>query len=275
MKFSVLMSVYIKEDPDFLNKSIESILINQTRIPDELIIVKDGPLTIELNDVIEKYLSILPNKIHIIDLGVNKGLGEALRIGLEKCSYDIVARMDSDDINDECRFEKQIDFLINNPEVDIVGAYIAEFFNSPNNIEYIRTTPTSHEDVIKMAKRRNPMNHVSVMFRKSSVLYSGSYKHMLYLEDYYLWIRMIAKGYIIRNIDEPLVYVRTGENMFKRRSNPDYIKSWASLQQEMKKHKLIDNKDYLINMINIVAFIYMPSRLKKLIYKIFLRKRPV
>lgn len=272
MKFSVLISVYEKEIPKFFDEALNSTLVNQSVIPNEVVIVKDGPLTDCLDAVIETYRKEFSSIVKVVELETNKGLGEALKIGIQSCSFDIIARMDSDDINDKLRFEKQLSVFTENPEIDLVGTNIAEFFGSKEKIEFIRRVPVLYDEIKKMSKRRNPINHVSVMFKKKAVLGSGSYKHLPYLEDYYLWVRMLAQGYNLRNINETLVYVRTGEGMFKRRSNPQYIKSWLLLQKEMKKYSLISNKDFFINMINIIGFIYMPVFVKKHIYRLLLRE---
>lgn len=271
MKFSVLISVYEKEDHNYFKEALDSILVNQSITPDELVIVKDGPLTQQLDDIIDVYQKKNSSIVKVVQLNVNKGLGEALRIGLEQCSFDIVARMDSDDINHYLRFEKQIEALRENPEVDLVGTNIAEFFDAPDDIKFLRKVPITNCEIRKMAKRRNPINHMSVMFKKSAVIESGSYKQLYFLEDYYLWIRMLAKGFNLLNINETFVYVRTGENMFIRRSNPEYIKSWFELQKKMSEYKLINKLDFIINMLNIVGFIYMPPKFKKYLYKWFLR----
>lgn len=272
MKFSVLISVYEKENPVFFDEALYSILVEQTRIPDEVVIVKDGPLPIKLEKIIDKYLEKFSNIIRVIVLKQNKGLGEALRIGLEHCTYGIVARMDSDDISIKTRFENQIDFLKKNPDISVVGAYISEFYENPLNIKFIRATPTNHKEIKRMLKRRNPMNHVTVMFRKSDVIRAGGYMHLLYLEDYYLWVRMIGSGFKLHNIEETLVLVRTGENMYKRRSNPEYIYGWYNLQIEMLNNKFIKKTDLFLNMINILGFIYTPTIFKKIVYRYFLRK---
>lgn len=275
MKFSVLISVYEKEEPLFFEQSLRSVLIDQTKIPDELVIVKDGPLTIGLEEVINKYQDKFSNIVKIVSLKENKGLGEALKIGLEHCSHELVARMDSDDISICTRFEKQIDFMKDNPNISVVGSYISEFYSDPWDLKFTRITPQRHNDIKSMLKRRNPMNHVTVMFRKSDVQNVGGYKHLFYLEDYYLWARLIGHGFNLGNIEETLVSVRTGEDMYKRRSNPEYIKSWRLLQNEMLQMKLINHLDYLINMINIVAFIYLPSGIKENVYKILLRRKVI
>jgi glycosyltransferase involved in cell wall biosynthesis len=272
MNFSVLISVYIKEKPQYLNDALKSLLEDQSLKPNEVVIVKDGPLTNDLEMVIGKYKTKFQSIVKIVGLDSNRGLGKALKIGLDYCSFDLVARMDSDDICHDLRFEKQIKLFTENPKLDIVGANIAEFFDHPNKVEFVREVPTFQDEIIKMLKRRNPINHVSVMFRKSSVIKAGSYKHLYFLEDYYLWVRMLAQGFNVQNVDETLVYVRTGENMFIRRSNPEYIKSWFVLQKEMKRYNLIGNIDFLINMMNIIGFIYMPPSLKRYLYSLFLRK---
>lgn len=273
VKFSVLMSVYEKEDPLYLDDALKSILINQSVIPNELVLVKDGPLTEQLNEVILYYKSRFPNLINLIELDTNRGLGEALKIGLNHCRYDLVARMDSDDISQRLRFEKQLHYLKENPDVDLVGSNIAEFFKIPTKIEFIREVPSTNDEIIKMVKRRNPINHVSVMFKKNVVIKSGSYIHLPFLEDYYLWIRMISNKAEMANIPESLVYVRTGEKMFERRSNPEIMAGWYILQKEMNKYNIINKYDVIINVIRMYLFIQTPSKLKEYLYKCLLRKK--
>ena len=269
--FSVLMSVYYREKPEFLRESISSIL-NQSITPREIIIVKDGKLTIELDLVIQEFCSLVKNVFVVLELTENKGLGEALRIGLEKCSFEIVARMDSDDICHPLRFEKQLRYLENNPDVSVVGSNIAEFYDTVNNVKFIRRVPSDYSDIKKMMKKRNPINHVTVMFKKEDVLAAGSYKGLHYLEDYYLWVRMIDKSFIINNIDTVLVHVRTGNAMLKKRSDPRRIISWHTLQRQMLKYKQINTLELVINMINIIGFTYMPIKIKEYVYKNFLRR---
>jgi glycosyltransferase involved in cell wall biosynthesis len=271
-KFSVLMSVYYKENPNYFKEALDSILVNQSVIPNEVVLVQDGPLTQELDAVIDEFKEVFPDRIKIISLEKNGGLGKALNIGLTHCKYEIVARMDSDDISDKCRFEKQIKFLEDNKEVDIVGGSIAEFYDTYEKIITERKVPRDMDSIIRMMKRRNPINHVSVMFKKSKVIRVGGYKHLPYLEDYYLWIRMVQDNAKIVNIEDVLVYVRTGENMYKRRGNKEYISGWYTLQKSMKKIGIINKFDIVVNMINIIGFIYTPAGVKEFAYKKFLRK---
>lgn len=273
MKFSVLISVYEKEEPLFFEQSLRSILIDQTIIPDELVIVKDGLLTTFIMlEKLSTYVFITFSN-SIVNVPENKGLGEALRIGITHCSNELIARMDSDDISTKLRFERQLDFMKRNPNISVVGSYISEFYDDPQDIKFTRVTPKMHEDIKTMLKRRNPMNHVTVMFRKSDLEKVGGYKHLLYLEDYYLWARFIGNGLKLYNIQESLVLVRTGENMYKRRSNPEYIQSWKLLQDEMFSMNLINRLNYIKNMINIIGFVYLPAGIKEKVYKFLLRKK--
>lgn len=272
MKFSVLMSVYNKENPEYLDIALESTLVNQTVKPDEVIIVKDGPLTVKLEAIIEQYIYKFPHKIKIVTLSENKGLGTALNEGLKHCSNELVARVDTDDINCIDRFEKQLNIFNNNDNIDIVGGYISEFDKDHTIFTNIKKMPEIHKNIVKMSKHRNPMNHMTVMFKKSSVENSGGYKHIFYLEDYYLWIRMISNNYKFYNIQEILVYARTGSDMVKRRGNKKYIIGWFKIQKLMFKLKYINLLDFIVNMVCIIGFVFIPTSIRKKIYKYILRK---
>jgi len=266
------MSVYIKESPEFLFQSLESVMIKQTLKPTEVILVKDGPLTEELESIIGKFKMQFSNRLKVVALNENIGLGKALNIGLENCKYELVARMDSDDICAANRFETQIKCFIENESLDIVGGYITEFYETQFTPIAERRVPLNMNDIIKMMKRRNPMNHVSVMFKKTAVFKAGGYKHLPYLEDYYLWVRMLESKCIMANLDNTLVYVRTGKEMYKRRGNKEYIHGWYTLQRKMKTMGEVNSIDVVFNMASIVGFIYMPVGLKEFAYKKILRK---
>jgi len=271
MEFSILMSVYYKETPKYLNDCLESVLINQSIKPNEVVVVKDGSLTEGLELVIDKYLKEYPDIVTVLGLEENKGLGKALEYGLKQCKYDLVARMDTDDICEYNRFEKQLKAFKENPTMDLIGSYITEFFEDPNTVEFTKKVPLSHEGIKKMMKKRNPLNHMTVMYRKKAVMSSGNYKHLPFVEDYYLWARMMVNGCQFMNIGDSLVNVRTGQGMFKRRSNPQYIKSWNEMQKFMLKKKMITAYEYIVNMIFIISFINIPSSFKKVIYEKVLR----
>lgn len=271
--FSVLLSVYYKENPEFLEKSIESIYFGQTLKPDEIILVEDGPLTEELYFTIENLKNHIGKEIlKTIKLEKNMGLGNALRIGVETCSNEFIARMDTDDIAYPNRFEEQIKYFKNYPKTDVLGTFMSEFTGNINNIICIKNAPDNKTDMKKYMKLRDPVNHPSVMFKKSKVLEAGNYKEIFLNEDSYLWGRMLSKGCIFRNIQEPLIYFRTTNDTYKRRGGWKYIKAEYGLQKEFLKLGIINKLEFLRNITlkNIVRL--MPNWLRKFIYLKLLRK---
>lgn len=271
MKFSVLLPVYCKDKPEYLEQAISSILV-QTVPPDEVVLVKDGPLSEDLDSLIEKFVQNNNGLFKLLTLEKNVGLGEALRQGLDCCSNNIVARMDADDLSVPARFEKQIEVLAADPELDLIGSYIAEFEESIKNIKSVRTVPLLVNEIRSYAKHRNPMNHVTVMFKKSAVLEAGGYKSLQGFEDYYLWMRMMAKGCKMYNIPLVLVLVRV-DNMIERRGGVDYIKSEKKLQRDFLESGYINLSEYIFNSIVRQVTRIIPSRTRKFVYTKILRKK--
>lgn len=261
--FSVLMSVYLKDRPEHLDRALQS-LAEQTVRPAETVVVKDGPLTPELEAVIEGRSKELTIKTVVLENNV--GLGQALRDGLPQCSNEIVARMDSDDICDHKRFAKQLDFMRTHPEIDVVGTWISEFDGDENNVYAYRKLPTDHEALLRFARSRGPVNHVSVMFKKRSVLDAGSYSTMHGLEDHYLWGRMLVKGYKFANIPECLVNVRAGMNMMDRRGGIKYFFNEVRMLSEFRRIGLINYFDFLVNVTVRLGLRLVPNSLRRLIY---------
>lgn len=262
------MSVYYKEQPEFFRLALES-LVNQTTKADEIIIVKDGVLTTELDSVVDDFSGKLP--IKVVALEKNGGLGNALRLGVEMCSYDIIARMDTDDICRSDRFEKQIKFLSEHIDIDIVGSWISEFDGKPENIYALRRLPCEHDDLVVFAKKRNPFNHMTVVFRKQSVLNAGNYKHFMCLEDYNLWVRVIMSGARLANIPEELVNVRAGLNMVSRRKGLKYAINEYRLQKEFLDIGYLSYLEALINTLIRVPVRLMPSCVLKFVYRLLRR----
>ena len=262
MNFSVLMSVYHKENPLFLSDALNSVY-SQTVKPTEVVLVQDGPLTKELYDVIDSW----ENKLNIVDVIMtsNVGLGEALNQGLQFCSYELVARMDTDDIALPTRFEKQL-AAFNSQNIDVCGSWISEFDNDPSAILSIRQVPEYHADIAKFAKSKNPMNHPSVMFKKTIVVKSGGYQSVLYFEDYFLWLSLIKNGATLYNIPLPLVHMRAGFNQLSRRSGYLYFKREFNFYKNCHKNKFLPLGNVLKNMA-----LRMPLRLlpKVLIAKVY------
>lgn len=212
-KFSVLISVYAREDPKRLELSLNSIF-NQTLLPDEVVLVEDGPLTNELKQVIEDY-----PLLKLIKIDKNGGLSNALNVGLKYCSNDIVARMDSDDICFPMRFEKQITYLKSHPEIDIVGSYAIRIDEEGNNLNKLVAVPTIHEDIIRLIWTC-PLNHPTVAYRRKKIQFVGGYnpKAGSRQDDYELWFRCVEYGLKLANIPEPLLYYRFFSECVKKNS---------------------------------------------------------
>lgn len=203
----------------------------------------------------------------------NEGLAAALNDGIKKSYYEWVARMDADDIADSRRFEKQLDYIDTHPDIDIVGGNVEEFVEEPGDLKTFRVVPQMHSEIVKMSQVRNPINHQTVMYKKSAVLSVGAYSvDFGKLEDYKLWVDLIYAGYKFANIDSVLVNFRTGNAFLERRSNRREIYDWDMLQDYMLSKKMIGFFTALKNRIYIRGFIYMPVGMKKLIYKYVLRR---
>lgn len=272
-KFSVLMSVYKNDDAEFLKSALESIYEKQTKKPDEIVVVFDGPLTEKLYKILDEFRSGKEDVVFYYPQEVNKGLGEALRIGTGFCTGDYIFRMDSDDISDERRFEKQCAYIEANPDIDVLGTDIAEFNFSTNEKMRVRFCPRFHDDIVKMGRKRNPMNHVTVCIKKEALERCGGYESLLLLEDYFLWLKMIVSGCKLENLNESLVYVRIGNGFNGKRSSKTRIKGWKVLQDYMLENKLITKKEAMMNMVYIHGFVYCPCWIKKIVYDKILRKR--
>lgn len=269
-KFSVLMSLYVKENPLYLKQALQSIF-KQTCSPSEVVMMLDGVITKELEEELNNFKKQYPNLLKIFPLLENVGLGIALNEGLKHCNYDIVARMDTDDIAKPNRFEKQLAILENNPKIDIVGAWINEFENEILNVKSIRKLPEFHDDIYQYARRRCPINHPVVMFRKSAVLLAGGYKDFPLFEDYYLWVRMLKNGTNFYNIQESLLFFRFSSDMFKRRGGIKYALSEFRLQKTFYQMGFISYNIFIENVF--IRFIsrIIPHSLRAILYKKILR----
>jgi glycosyltransferase involved in cell wall biosynthesis len=264
--YSVLMSVYARADHRHLGQALDSIC-RQTMPPSEIVLVGDGPLTAELDAVIASYRTRSGTRLVTIRLERNVGLGAALQVGLEACSYPIVARMDADDVAIAVRCEKQLRFLETHPEVDVVGAWIAEFADAREYLGVQRIVPAGHDEIVDFARWRNPINHMSVMFRKERVIAAGGYRPLEGVEDYFLWVRMILNGSRFANIPEVLVHARTGPDHLSRRGGLGYARSELTLQREMRRRGLISRGAFVRNVcVRFIARV-MPSFVRRHLYK--------
>lgn len=271
LKFSVLMSVYKNEKPEYLKQSIESI-VNQTLLPNEIVIVKDGLLTKELDQVIDEYQKSYEGLFKVVSFEENRGLGLALRDGVLSCKYDYIARMDSDDISKPDRFEKQIKFLEEHPDVVLLGTWIKEFSKNPQAPDSITKLPCKNEDILKFSKSRNPFRHMTMIFKKQAVLDSGNYRDFLWFEDYDLWVRIIQKGYEVANLPEFLVDVRANGEMFARRGGWKYLKQDLKFQKFLYSDGFINLFQFIKNVVVRSVVRLLPNSVRVWIYKGLLRK---
>lgn len=268
--FSVLMSIYIKEHPDFLRQSLDSVF-SQTLPPDEVVLVEDGPLTPELYAVIDEF-SEAHKELKRVPLEVNYGLGIALSEGLERCSYQLVARMDTDDVAKPRRFEKQVRFMEEHPDIVVCGSWIDEFIGHTDNVVSRRATAVTPEEVAEYTKTRCPMNHPTVMFRKKEILEAGGYRHFPLFEDWNLWICIMRKGYKMANIPEALVWFRITPDVYKRRGGWKYAKDSVAFQMSLHRLGLISGPTAVKNSLIRTTVSLMPNFVRGWIYYKFLRK---
>ena len=273
MKFSVLLSLYLKEQPTFLNKCFQSIWENQTIQPDEIILILDGPIGDRLNICIQYWQKVIGRTLKIIPLLENVGLGNALNEGLKHCSNEWVFRMDTDDICTSDRFEKQVAYIENNPSVVLFGGQVLEFDKTVTDAKILKAVPTAYEQIKQFAQNRCPFNHMTVAYKKDIILSLGGYQHHLFMEDYNLWLRVIGNGYKVANLADVIVYARVGNGMHARRKGLEYIKSEKQLF-DLKKQLKLQNPIYA-NILFIIrsGFRLMPSSLLGKIYNTFLRKK--
>lgn len=263
-KFSVLFSVYFKEKPEFFDKALESIY-NQTVKADEWVIVHDGPISQELQDVIDKYKQLDVNIKEVV-LEENKGLGIALSYGVPECSYDLIARMDTDDIAVPNRFEIQLVEFENDAELDLCGGQIIEFETEPDVPVAERRVPLTHDEIVKFQKKRSAFNHMTVMFKKSKVLEAGNYKNCPLMEDDMLWVDMILAGAKCMNVNEYLCNVRTNRDMIARRGGLSYYKKYKRARKMIYKTGFITYGQYFkTNFIQFCVCI-MPKWLRKIVF---------
>ena len=271
MKYSVLMSVYFGEKSEFLHESLKSMLA-QTVPTDDFILVCDGQLTSELDKVITHYESKYSDVFHVIRLIENLGLAEALNSGLPHCKHEWVARMDSDDISTPHRIERLMQ-LQKETDADIVGSSVYEFEENIGDTGITRSPPSDHESIIYFARRRNPFNHPSVMFKKSAVLNVGGYEKYPLFEDYHLWIKMLQAGYIAANAPEPLLHMRTGNGMHKRRGGMSYFRTMLRFRAWMKSTGYINSYDFAVCVLIHGLSCLLPNHIRRWLYNGFLRKR--
>lgn len=273
MNFSILSSIYYKENPLHFDTCMQSLWINQTLKANEMILVEDGGLTLELYKKIDEWKDKLGDALKIIKLPRNLGTGKAKNIGLSHCQYEIVCIADTDDIYTPDRFEKQINFLKNNPDVDIVGGQIYEFIDNLDNLTAKRIVPCEYKDLIAFAKRKSPFNNMTIAYKKSAVIEVGGYHHHLWMEDYNLFLRLIAHGYRLHNLPDFLVYARIDNGMHGRRRGIHYIQSEKQLLDLKLQLKIQSIVPAFFLFLVRSFFRVLPANILSAIYRGFFREK--
>lgn len=270
--YSVLMSVYQKEKAEYLKAAMDS-MWSQTIPTDDFVLVCDGPLTRELEAVIEEMQAAHAGILRVVRLAKNSGLGYALNAGMKRCRNELVARMDSDDISRPDRCERQLKAFREHPELDLCSGTVEEFSSAITDVKARRVVPETQEKIVVFAKKRNPFNHPCMMYKKSAVEAAGGYQDFYLLEDYYLWIRMLQKGSVGYNLQTPLLWMRSGSDMYKRRAGWKYAKSQKALFKYMKDSGFIEFKEYFKSVAIREASAIAPNWLREYGFQFLMRKK--
>lgn len=268
MKLSVLMPIYAKASAVLLGHALESIA-QQSWPADEVVIVKDGPVPVDLEAVLQSFSHRLP--IVSLPLPAQVGLGTALAAGVEACTGELIARMDADDLCLPSRFHLQVSAFVDDPSLDALGTAIFEFSTSPDDTDGCRNAPVSSECIRQYARSRNPFNHMTTMFRREAVLSAGNYKPFPHFEDYHLWVRMLLAGKRLANLQQPLVHVRAGDTMLERRSGWVYASTELAFQRFLCASGFISPAKALGNALLRLPVRLAPAPLRKLVYNRVLR----
>ncbi|NOU51762.1 glycosyltransferase [Pseudoalteromonas sp. JBTF-M23] len=267
--FSVLMSVYKNDEIFFFRDAVESV-VKQTILPEEFVLVCDGPLNQNYFSEIEAIgskLSSMNVKFVLVKLECNVGLGLALREGIKHCSQKYIIRMDSDDISRPTRIEKTLKFIKENPDVDVFGSSIEEFYSVPGDLKRYREVPISKDEIIRYGKNRNPMNHVTVCMRKESILAVGNYESVLFHEDYYLWVKLIMANLNMANVHDVFVDVRVGNDLIGRRKGFDYLKLEFAFAKKCKEILYFNFFDFCRYLLPRIFLRLLPRKILSVIYK--------
>lgn len=267
-QYSVLMSVYYKEKPEFLREAMESIW-QQTVKTDDFVLVCDGPLNVSLDVIIDEMQATHPDTLRVVRLEKNSGLGIALNEGIKHCQHEIIVRMDSDDIAFPNRCERQLKVFREHPDVSLCSGTVIEFRDTIDNVVGKRELPVTHEEIVSFSRKRNPCNHPSVMFKSPAVEAAGGYIEKYHLfEDYYLWVRMLMNGAKACNIKEPILYMRTPADLYMRRGGKAYAKDMLAFHRWLKEKGWISVGTYLTGALPHALVCVLPNNLRGLIYKV-------
>ncbi|WP_028910873.1 glycosyltransferase [Prevotella sp. AGR2160] len=273
-KFSVAMSIYKNDDPQYLRDALKSIIVDQTLRPAEVVIIGDGPVPDALSKAVEDMVEVgkkVGVDVRFLPQDHNRGLGAALGIACENCKYDYIARMDSDDLSLPIRFERQMACFDEDPQLSVVGGMITEFVGDPSNIVDRRLLPLDNEGIWKMMQTRCGVNHVTVIIKKSDLMKAGNYNGTYRQEDFYLWARMMKVGCKFRNIPDVVVNVRSGADQFARRGGLKYFRQHMMVFKYMYHEGLISLPVLWKNYCLRFAQVAFPTQLRTWVYQHILR----
>lgn len=264
LPFSVLLPVYAGDSPSFVRRAFESVTVDQSLQPDEVVVVQDGPVGAELAEEIAHLRDSTTVAVRVLQLEHNVGLARALDAGLAACTFDVVARMDADDIARPARFAEQLALIAEG--YDIVGSAIQEFADE-RRPGAVRVSPGSPQEIERSARFRSPFNHPSVVFRREAVRAAGGYEDLPLMEDYWLWARMIAQGARGRNLPEPLVMYRVGAGAYARRGGANLLRSELELQRRMRRIGFTTRTQFARNLAVRGTYRLVPEALRRRTYR--------
>jgi glycosyltransferase involved in cell wall biosynthesis len=268
--FSVLLPVYAGDDPVFLARAFDSATVDQERGPDEVVVVRDGPLPDALRTRLAAIVEASPVPVTVVDLSTNQGLGRALSAGLAVCGHDIVARMDADDVCLPERFDRQVPLVESG--YDVVGSALAEIGTDERDVRGVRTPPLTHDDIVRFARFHAPFNHPTVVFRRSAVTRVGGYQDLPYLEDYWLWSRLLHAGARAANLEEPLLLYRVNAGAYERRGGWSVARSEVQLQNRMRKIGFTTRTQFVRNIVVRGGWRLCPVALRRRLYGLVFRR---
>ncbi|MQA85797.1 MAG: glycosyltransferase [Streptosporangiales bacterium] len=266
--FSLLLAVHGGDRPDYLREAFRSSVDHQSRRPDQVVVVRDGPVPDHLARCLDELIAGTPVPVTLVTLERNGGLGPALDAGLRASHHDVVARMDADDVSKPMRFEVQMPLI--EEGADIVGSALLEFRNDPTDPGDLvgrRTPPCDPEEIVRSSRFLDPFNHPTVIYRRSAVLAAGGYGDLPLMEDYWLFARMLANGARPANLAEPLVYYRVGDGAYGRRGGMRLLRSELSLQRRLRAEGFTTRAQYLRNVAMRGGYRLLPETLRRAIYR--------
>lgn len=270
-RYSVLMTVYKNDNPEWFTFAIESIL-NQTIKPDEFVIVQDGPVPETIEKIIDKYVKDYDKLFVIYKFKENQTLGPALHKGVELCKNNFIARMDSDDYCIPTRIEEEFKIFESDPELSLVGSNVIEFEGTPENHISNVILPETQDEIYNFSKKRCPFRHPSLLYKKDAVLKAGNYRKYYLCEDYDLYNRMLRTGSKCYNIQKPLTYMRVDKNFYKRRGGIKYLKSILKFKKEQLHVGYLTRWQYIRTATPHIIVCLMPNFLRDFVYRKMLRK---